>query len=151
MTDYFLFSLKNRLTIFNFTLYLGIIEKYIINYIENWNLLDSNHKVPNKKQYYYDFLYKVLKEETEKLQNIQKKTNTKSIVLIDLQKQGNLAKYFENYEIFIKQNAKIMKKLHKNTFFTNLSFNKTNGVFQNLKCLELLGEEEEFLKKLKIV
>jgi hypothetical protein len=151
MTDYFLFSLKNRLTIFNYTLYLSIIENSIINYIESWNLLDLNYKVPNKKQYYYNFLYKVLKEETENLQNIQKKTNTKSIVLIDLQKQGNLAKYFENYEGFIKQNAKIMKKLHKNVFFTDLSFNKTNGSFQNLKCLDLFGEEEEFLKKLKIV
>jgi hypothetical protein len=151
MTDYFLFSLKNRLTIFNYTLYLSIIENSIINYIESWNLLDLNYKVPNKKQYYYNFLYKVLKEETENLQNIQKKTNTKSIVLIDLQKQGNLAKYFENYEVFIKQNTKIMKKLHKNVFFTDLSFNKTNGSFQNLKCLDLFGEEEEFLKKLKIV
>ena len=151
MTDYFLFSLKKRLTIFNYTLYLNIIEEYIINYIEEWNLLDLNYKVPNKIPYYYDFLYKVLKEETNKLKNIQKNTNTKSVVLINLEKQGNFAKYFDNYEIFIKQNAKIIKKLQKNVFFTNLQFSKTNGTFQSLKCLDLLGEEEEFLNKIKII
>jgi hypothetical protein len=151
MTDHFLFSLKNRLTIFNYTLYLNIIEETIIKYIEEWNLLDINYKVPNKIPYYYDFLYKVLKEETKNLQNIQKSTNTKSIVLINLEKHGKFAKYFDNYDVFIKQNTKILKKLQKNVFFTNLDFLKTNGMFKNIKCLELLGEEEEFLKKLTIV
>jgi predicted transcriptional regulator len=151
MNDYFLFSVKNRLTIFNYTLYLNIIEETIIKYIEEWNLLDINYKVPNKIPYYYDFLYKVLKEETKNLQNIQKSTNTKSIVLINLEKKGKFAKYFDNYEVFIKQNKKILKKLQKNVFLTDLEFSKTNGTFQHLNCLELLGEEEEFLKKLTIV
>jgi len=151
MTDYLFLSLKNRLTIFNYTLYLNIIEETIIKYIEEWNLLDKDYKVPNKIPYYYDFLSKVLKEEIDKIKKIQKNTNTKSIVLINLQKKGKFSKYFNNYDVFIKQNVKILKKLEKNVFITDLEFSKTNGTFQYLNCLDLLGEEEEFLKKLTII
>lgn len=147
MTDYFLISLKKRLTIFNYTLYLSIIEKYIIKYIEEWNLLNKSYQVPKKTSYYYDFLYNILKEETEKLKNIEKKLHFKSIILINLEKRGNYSEYFEDYNSFLKQNIKILKKLHKNVKITDLNFNKVNGLYQKIPCLSLTGEEEEFLKK----
>jgi hypothetical protein len=151
MTDYFLFSLKNRLTIFNYTLYLSIIEEYIIKYLKEWDLLNDYSKVSKKTSYYYDFLYKVLKEEIKKLKNFEKENHCKSLILINLHKKGKYSKYFENYDLFLKQNIKALKKLHKNVVLTELDFTKTNGLYKNIQCIQLSGDEEEFLNKLKNV
>lgn len=145
--DYFLFSLKNRLTIFNYSLFLGIIEFNTIKYIDDWNLLTENFKIPNKISYYYDFIYNILKEQVLELKKIQKKNHSKSVILINLQKNTQYSHTFEKYDVFLKQNIKILKKLHKNVIFTELEFTKTSGTYMGLKCLEENGEEFEFLKQ----
>lgn len=145
--DYFLFSLKNRLTIFNYSLFLGIIEFNTIKYIDNWNLLTENFKIPNKISYYYDFIYNILKEQVVELKKIEKKNHSKSVILINLQKHSQYSSRFENYDKFLKQNIKILKKLHKNVIFTDLDFTKTTGTCMGIKCLEENGEEFEFLKQ----
>jgi hypothetical protein len=145
--DYFSYSLKNRLTIFNYTLYLNIIEEYIIDYINDWNLLTIDNKVPNKKSYYYNFLYKVLEKEVLDLLKTQKSTHSKSIIIINLNNKGKFYNKFENYKKFLNDNIKILKKLHNNVIFTDLSFVNTNGKYKGINSLSLNGDEVEFLQK----
>jgi len=145
--DYFIYCLKNRLTVFNFTLYLNIIEKKIFNYINEWNLLNDNNKIPHKISYYYDFLYLLLEKEVLNLRILEKELHSKSIIVFNKQDSTNYSNNFENYDKFINQIIKILKKLHKNVFLTTLSFNNTIGKYKNLKCLELNGEENEFFQK----
>jgi hypothetical protein len=145
--DYFLFSLKNRLTIFNYSLFLGIIEFNTIQYIDNWNLLTENFKIPNKINYYYDFIFNILKEQVIELKKIEKKNHSKSVILLNLQKPSQYSNRFENYDKFLKQNIKILKKLHKRVIFTDLDFTETTGTYMGIKCLEENGEEIEFLKQ----
>jgi hypothetical protein len=145
--DYFSYSLKNRLTIFNYTLYLNIIEEYIIDYINDWNLLTIDNKVPNKKGYYYNFLYNVLEKEVLDLLKTQKSTHSKSIIIINLNNKGKFYNKFENYKKFLGENIKILKKLHNNVIFTDLPFININGKYKGINSLSLNGDEVEFLQK----
>jgi len=145
--DYFVYCLKNNLTIFNYNIFLNIIEKKIFYYINEWNLLNENNKIPYKISYYYNFLFLLLEKEILSLKILEKELHSKSIIVFNKDKRGSFSEKFENYEKFINQNIKILKKTHKNVFLTDLNFNNIIGNYKNIKCLELSGEESEFLQK----
>ena len=123
------------------------MKKKIFYYINEWNLLNNNNKIPHKISYYYDFLYLLLEKEVLNLKILEKELHSKSVIVFNKQIPTDSSINFENYDKFINQIIKILKKLHKNVFLTNLSFNKTVGKYKNLKCLELNGEENEFFQK----
>jgi hypothetical protein len=145
--DFLVYSLNNRLLIFKFNDYLDIIEKNIFEYVDEWNLLTENYKIPERISYFEEFMIKSLKEQIFLFKSIQKKTHSKGIVIFNEHLNSGFSKKFENYESFKTTFKKVIKKLYKQSYFVDLQFNTINGVYLNIKCVEPNGEESEFLQK----
>lgn len=142
------YSVKSRLLVFRLNSCTDIIEENLYSYIDRWGLLTENHKIPNKVGYYEDYLVSSIKEQVFLFKESQKLLRSKGIIVFNPNMVSNFTSKFENYKKFTSKIKDITKKIYKDTYITDLQFNNTTGIYLNYKCLELNGEEIEFLQKI---
>lgn len=147
INDFAVYSVNRRLLIFKLNNYTNIIEENLYKYIDEWNLLTENFKIPNKISYFEDYLTSSIKEQVFLFKKAQKLLSSKGIVVYNPNLNSSFTCKFENYNKFTSKIKSIIKKLYKNTYFTELQFNNTIGLYLNYRSIDLNGEEIEFLQK----
>jgi hypothetical protein len=147
VNNFAFYSVKHRLLVFKLNNYTNVIEENLFKYIDEWGLLTPDYKIPNKVKYFEDYLVSSIKEHVFLFKIAQKSLNSKGIIIYNPNMISNFTNKFENYNKFTSKVKSIVKKMYKNTYFTELQFNKVTGLYLNYQCIELNGEEIEFLQK----
>jgi hypothetical protein len=147
INDFAVYSVKHRLLIFKLNNYTNVIEENLFKYIDEWGLLTENFKIPDKISYFEDYLISSIKEQVFLFKKAQKLLSSKGIIIYNPCVNSVFTCKFENYIKFTGKIKSIIKKLYKNTHFTDLQFNTTIGLYLNYRSIDLNGEEIEFLQK----
>lgn len=147
INDFAVYSVNRRLLIFKLNNYTNIIEENLYKYIDEWNLLSEDYKIPDKIRYFEDYLISSIKEQVFLFKKAQKNLHCKGIIVYNPEISSVFTSKFVNYKKFTGKVKSIIKKMYKNTYFTELQFNTTIGLYLNYRSVELNGDEIEFLQK----
>ncbi len=146
-TDYLQIDLKNRILILNFNIYLNSIMPDIVDYLNEWGLIKESQIKGTEKTLKY-FIEKKVLEEIKTFKEKYKTLHFKGLIVLNfLENNMPWESYFLNKEKIVKSIKRLFLKNYKNSFESFNTFNKTEGFYKSYNCLNLSGEEKEFLIK----
>jgi len=150
--DHLVVHLPQRIIIFPFHNYLDSFLTRIVNKYTEWDLL-KNKKITGREKYFKFFVEKEISDIIFDIRIVYQNYNIK---ILTVSKNYTIPDIFDNYidnkEFVIKSIYKIFKKNCNTYFYDNIpdifNFNTSGRFYKGLKCVDLTGEETEFIIKI---